>query len=100
LHGGDHVVIERNGKTMRKINAIEIGPEDFFIGMDGKSTMKQSAVEAIRMAELVVSIQGELIKSRSAIVSAFSKSRSKVRGKESVEDKAKKMANVRKAIYG
>jgi len=80
---------------MRKISAIEIGPEDFFVGMDGKSTMKQSAVEAIRLAELVVSIQGEIIKSRSAIVSAFSKLYKKHDKAEPVsdEDQADKMAD-------
>ena len=77
---------------MRKINAIEIGPEDFFIGMDGKSTMKQSAVEAIRLAELVVSIKGEIIKSRSAIVSAFCKMNDKAEP-VSDEDQADKMAD-------
>lgn len=91
----DECVDERSkgkekGKTMRKINAIEIGPEDYVVGMDGKSTMKQSAVEAIRLAELVVSIKGEVIKSRS-IPELYKK-------KESVEDKAAKMANVRKAL--
>ena len=77
---------------MRKISAIEIGPEDFFVGMDGKSTMKQSAVEAIRLAELVVSIQGEIIKSRSAIVSAFCKKHDKAEP-VSDEDQADKMAD-------